>query len=68
MATAAEIAASISENAKDGIKSVTSDGVTVTKITPSEQAEGQRVVAATAAMKKPARGLRFTRISPPGAV
>ena len=45
-----------------------SDGVTVTRLTPREQAEGQRAVAGTAAMKKPARGLRFTRISPPGAV
>lgn len=48
-------------------QAVTADGVTVTQRPLADQIAADRYLASKAAAKTKTRGLRFTRIIPPGA-
>lgn len=54
------------EEVAAGPKSVTSDGTTVQQFTPKEIAEGLKESEKEAAAEKKHRGLRFTKLVPPG--
>ncbi len=57
----------IEENAT-GPKLVTGDEATVQAHDPAQQIEAARFLSSSQAVKQPKRGLRFNKISPPGAV
>lgn len=67
MATAAEINTAISDSGKAGIKSVTSDGVTVTAMSIDEQIKASNHSSANELASKKHRGLGFTKLVPPAA-
>lgn len=51
----------------EGPKRATGDTGSVEQHSPSEQAAGDRYLATKTAMTKPHRGIRITRLVPPGA-
>lgn len=51
-----------------GPSSVTTDAGTVAQHSLTEMLDAARALGADCAAKKPGRGLRFTRLVPPGAV
>ena len=68
MPDASDIADAIAENADTGIKSVTVDGNTTTKISVDEQIKAAQYAAgqATASAAPGHFGLRFSQLVPPG--
>lgn len=66
MATADEIKSAIGESAKAGIKMAVSDGVAVTAMSIDEQIKAERHLADSAAIDRPHRGMRFTKLRSPG--
>lgn len=68
MATEAELKQAILDDAAAGIRTSKGDQGEVELFTPEERLKAVKAATTDVAMTKPARGIRFTRISPPGAI
>lgn len=66
MADTEQIRESIAKNAADAVDSVLVDGVSVRSKDIEEQIKADKYLSGVDAAKRPHRGVRFTKLIPPG--
>lgn len=67
MAEPSEISEAIADAAADGTQSVTADGMTVSEHSLADRLKALEKLSQDQGASKPHRGLRFTKLIPPGA-